>query len=64
MLWEYQEKVPLEFPLLVPGKSHSDKLIPSGVLASHNYQYGSQRERKGVDDLGTYVTDLHREFYL
>lgn len=64
VLWEHQDKVPLKFPLLVPGKNRSGKLIPSVVLASHDYRHGSPRERTGGDDLGTYMRDLHREFGL
>lgn len=64
VLWKHQEKVPLEFPLLVPSRSGSSKLVPSGVLANHDYQYGGQGERPGVDDLWTNIRELHREIFL
>ena len=51
MLCELKEKVPLEFPLVVPGRSGSGKLAPSRVLSSHYHQYGGCREKTGVDDL-------------
>lgn len=59
-LQEHQEQVPLELPLLVPGRSGGDKLISARVLASHDHQYAGHRERTGVDDLSTRMRDLHR----
>lgn len=51
MLCEHQEKVPLEFPLVIPGRSGSGKLAPSRVLSSPDHQSGGCREKTGVDAL-------------
>lgn len=63
-LWEHQEKVPLEFPLLVSGRNGSDKLIPLRVLAKYDHHCGGHKERTGIDDLSAHLRELHREFYL